>query len=267
MAAMGTTDSAPEPALPRPLAPAAAVAGARRLVAGLSVVLPCSGAEADVGEAIRATAAAAALSSLHYEIIVVDDGGDDETVRGASRFVDGARPVRLLVHAHHRGYGAAVRTGLAAARMPWILLGTAAEDLTATDLGDFAALTGAADVVVGRRVQRSDRPVARLRGATWNHLLRALFDLPVHDVACAFKLVRRDLLEGLELRANGPLIAAELLVRCRAAGGRIAEQPIRHRRRAAGARRRVRAGDAVAALAELARRQGELRRLSRTVET
>jgi hypothetical protein len=174
--------------------------------------------------------------------------------------------VRLLVHAHPRGYGAAVRTGLAAARMPWVLLGSTAEELTAMDLGDFAALTGSADVVVGRRVHRSDPPVARLLGAAWNRLLRVLFDLPVHDVSCAFKLIRRDLLDGVELRANGALFAAELLVRCRAAGARITEHPIRHRPRSTGARRRVRAGAAAAALAELVRRQRELRRLSRAVE-
>jgi Glycosyl transferase family 2 len=266
MSGMGTTDHGPEPPLPRPLSPTAVLEAPRRLLAGLSIILPCSGAEAAVGDAIRTTAAAAALSSLHYEIIVVDDGSRAETARGASRFVDGARPVRLLVHAHRRGYGAAVRTGLEAARMPWVLLGSTAEELTAMDLGDFAALTGSTDLVVGRRVQRGDPPVARLRGAAWNRLLRALFDLPVDDVACAFKLVRRDLLEGLELRANGPLIAAELLVRCRAAGARIAEQPIRHRPRATGARHRARAGGAVSALAELVRRQGELRRLSRTVK-
>src|SRR5919206_25037 len=172
-----TTDSGPGPALPRPAAPALAADGARRLVAGLSVVLPCSGAQAaGVDEAIRATAAAAARSSLHYEIVVVDDGGGDETARAAARFVDGARPVRLLVHPHPRGYGAAVRTGLDAARLP-----------------------------------------------------------------------------------------AGLLARCRAEGARIAEHPIRHRPRASAARRRVRAGAAVAGIAELARRQRELRRLSRTV--
>jgi glycosyltransferase involved in cell wall biosynthesis len=261
-----TTDSGPGPALPRPAAPAPAADGARRLVAGLSVVLPCSGAQAaGVDEAIRATAAAAARSSLHYEIVVVDDGGGDETARAAARFVDGARPVRLLVHPHPRGYGAAVRTGLDAARMPWVLLGSPEEELTATDLGDFAALSRTADVVAGRRTHRSDPPVARLLDAAWNRLLRVLFDLPVHDVACPFKLIRRDLLEGLELRSNGALIAAELLVRCRAEGARIAEHPIRHRPRASAARRRVRAGAAVAGLAELARRQGELRRVSRTV--
>jgi glycosyltransferase involved in cell wall biosynthesis len=261
---MRTTDSGPEPALPRPAAPVAAGEGARRLLTGLSVVLPCSGAQAGVDEAIRATAAAAARSSVHYEIFVVDDGGGDETARAAAPFVDGARPVRLLVHPHPRGYGAAVRTGLDAARMPWVLLGSPAEDLTALDLGDLAALSRAADVVAGRRTHRSDPPVARLLDAAWNRLLRVLFDLPVHDVACPFKLIRRDLLEGLELRSNGALIAAELLVRCRAEGARIAEHPIRHRPRASAARRRVRAGAAAAGLAELARRQGELRRLSRT---
>jgi hypothetical protein len=251
MAGMTTT----EPALPAPLA---APAASRHVLPGLSIVLPCSGAEASVVDAIRAAAAAAAQISVDYEVVVVDDGSGDGTARNASRFLDGARPVRLLVHAHPRGYGAAVRTGLAAARMPWVLLSSAAEELDAADLAAFAALTGSADIVVGRRARRA----GRIRGRAWNRLVRALFDLPVDDVGSPFKLIRRELLAETQLRASGALLHAELLVRCRAAGGRITEQPVRPRP-LPGSRRPARAGGFVPGLGELVRLQGELRRLSR----
>jgi hypothetical protein len=56
----------------------------------------------------------------------------------------------------------------------------------------------------------------------------------VRDADCAFRLVRRDLLTRLDLRARGALVGPELLVKSRAAGARVVELPVRHRVRVAG---------------------------------
>jgi hypothetical protein len=93
--------------------------------------------------------------------------------------------------------------------------------------------------------------------------MRALFGLPVHDIDCAFKLIRGDVLRGIELQSGGPVVAAELLVRCRAQGASVAEYPLVQRPLEPGPRPRIRVGAILRALGETARRQAELRRLSR----
>jgi glycosyltransferase involved in cell wall biosynthesis len=230
---------------------------------GVTIVLPCFDEEANVADAIRAAASAAARTSEDYEILVVDDGSTDATAEIATRFIDGSRRVRLLIHPHNRGYGAALRTGLAAARMPWVLFTDADLQFDLRDLEDFAMLAGSADVVAGRRVLRRDPLRRRVTGAAWSWLMRTLFDLPVRDVDCAFKLVRRDLLHGIELSANGALISAELLVACRAQGARIVEHGVRHRPRVAGEQSGARIGVVARAFGELARQYPALRRASR----
>jgi glycosyltransferase involved in cell wall biosynthesis len=224
MPGMPVTHVQPEPALPRPATATAGSGGAWRPLTGLSIVLTCRDAESEVAGAIRSLAAGAAVTSAEYEIVVVDDGSRDGTAGRVAAFVGPAGPVRLLVHSHPRGYGAALRTGLAAARMPWIMLASAHEALADSDLPGFAALTASADLVVGRRVSRTDTGSRRAAGAIWNALMRVLFDLPVHDVDCAFKLVSRDRLAGVELRASGPVVAAELVIR---SGRRTAYAPVR----------------------------------------
>ena len=92
------------------------------LLPGLSIVLPCYEEEGNVADAIRAAADAAARVSDAHEILVVNDGSTDATAEIAADFVDGTGAVRLLVHPQNRGYGAALRTGLEAARMPWVLI-------------------------------------------------------------------------------------------------------------------------------------------------
>ena len=94
-------------------------------------------------------------------------------------------------------------------------------------------------LVVGWRVLVPGTLGERAEAALWNRLLRAAFALPARDVDCAFRLGRRELLAGLDLRAGGALVGAELLVKSRAAGARTAEVPIHHAARVAGGRRRA----------------------------
>ena len=93
--------------------------------------------------------------------------------------------------------------------------------------------------------------------------MRRMFSLPVRDVDCAFKLIRRELLEQLTLTSAGVMINVELLVKSRAAGATIVEHNVHHHPRLAGERTGGRPRVVVRALGELAAQQRALRRLSR----
>jgi glycosyltransferase involved in cell wall biosynthesis len=233
------------------------------LLPGLSIVLPCFEEEDNVARAITTAADAAACVSTDFEIVVVDDGSTDRTSEVASRYVTGSGLVRLLVHPENRGYGAALRTGLAAARMPWVLIADADLQFDFGELEDFALLTRSADLVAGRRVDRQDPLGRRMNAAAWNWLMRTLFDLPVRDVDCAFKLLRRELLDGMVLTSTGALFSTELLIACRAQGARIVEHDVRHRPRVAGEPSGGRLPVIARAFGELAREYASLRTLSR----
>jgi glycosyltransferase involved in cell wall biosynthesis len=201
---------------------------------GLSIVLPCFDEEDNVADAIRYATAAAANVSDDYEVIVVDDGSRDRTADVASRFAAADRHVRLLAHASNRGYGAALRSGVGAARMPWVFLTDADLQFDLSELEDFVPCAADADLLVGWRIQRQDALHRRINAAAWNWLVRRLFHLPVRDVDCAFKLVRRDLLERIPLTTDGAMISTELLVRAIASGARLREIGVHHRPRVAG---------------------------------
>jgi hypothetical protein len=118
--------------------------------------------------------------------------------------------------------------------MPWVLLIDADLQFDVGELADFVPVAKSADLVVGWRIMPQD-PLGRRAGtALWNGFVRAAFDLPVRDVDCGFRLARRELLHRLDLRANGALVGAELLVKSRAAGARIKEIQVHHRVRVAG---------------------------------
>jgi glycosyltransferase involved in cell wall biosynthesis len=214
--------------------PQSSVAGPLGRLPGLTIVLPCHNEAANVERAIdEATRAAQRVADAH-EIVIVDDGSSDATwALATARAAEDPR-VRVLVHRRNRGYGAALRTGFAAARMEWVFLTDADLQFDLDDLDSVLTLAPACDLVAGYRLQRADPLHRRLNAAAWNALVRHNFDLPVRDVDCAFKLIRRDVLERILLTADGAMVSTELLVRARAAGAEIAELGVTHRPRAAG---------------------------------
>jgi glycosyltransferase involved in cell wall biosynthesis len=196
-------------------------------LAGLSVVLACFDDDDNIERAVHSAADAAAAASDDYEVIVVDDGSSDRTLPLASELARRDPRLRVLVHPRKRGYGATVRTGIDAARMPWILLTDAALPVDLHDLQSFLPVAGHADVVVGWRNPRGHRLIGRLGIGARELLMRHVFGVPVHDADCPFKLVRRELLGSLTLRHAGATVGAEIVLRALAAGGRVHEVEVR----------------------------------------
>ena len=201
---------------------------------GLSVVLPCFNEIDNVAEAIDQAGVAARRVAVRHEVIVVDDGSRDGTGDRARVLAERDPAVRVLVHGRNLGYGAALRSGIAAAQMPWTLLADADLQFDLGDLDRLVRLAGSTDLIIGRRTQRGDPLHRRLYGAAWNGLVRLAFRLPVRDVDCAFKLARTDVLKSLELKSTGATISPELVARSIASGARIAEVAVGHRARRAG---------------------------------
>jgi glycosyltransferase involved in cell wall biosynthesis len=214
--------------------PSLALAEPARTLPGLSIVLPCHNEAENIAAMVREAQATGARVADHHEVIVVDDGSSDDT-RAIGQWVAARMPaLRVVTHDVNRGYGAAVRSGIEAARMPWVFLVDADRQFDLAQLDDFVPSAACNDLVVGRRVHRAD-PVARRAAArAWNVLVGNLFQLPVHDVDCAFKLMRTDLLRSFDLAADGAMVSTELFVRAIRAGARIEERDVLHMRRTAG---------------------------------
>ena len=189
--------------------------------------------EAVVGEALEALPRFADS----FEIVIVDDGSRDRTPELADALAAGDPRVRVVHHRPNRGYGGAVRSGLEAARMPYVFFTDGDRQFRVADLHLLISRIGDADAVVGYRIRRSD-PARRLVIAwVYKQVLRVVFGSGFRDVDCAYKLFRTDVFQRVPLshvRSNGAFFSAELLLLLRAAGARIVQVGVPHHPRVAG---------------------------------
>lgn len=182
------------------------------------------------------------LMAERYEIVCVDDGSRDGTAQIADRLAaEHPGIVRVVHHGVNRGYGAAVRSGLASARYPLVCFTDGDRQFRVADLASLLSRLAegrpsgaAADVVVGYRIRRADPPIRLAYARVYRACLRLFFGLAVRDPDCACKLFRRSALEGVRVESGGAFLSAELLIKISRRGGRIVEQGVPHYPRTAG---------------------------------
>lgn len=206
-------------------------------LASLSFFCPAYNEQANIERAVRDALTVLPRFADTLEVIVVDDGSTDRTGEIADRLAAEDVRVRVVHHWPNRGYGAALRSGLEAARYDHVLFTDGDLQFDLTDLERLLPRLGRADVVVGYREKRADPPRRLFIAWVYNLLIRVLFAAPFRDVDCAFKLFRRQVFAGVPLsrvRSDGAFFSPELLLVLRAAGVRIEQVAVRHLPRRAG---------------------------------
>lgn len=204
----------------------------------LSFFFPAHNEEENIeGLVAEALDALPALAET-FEIIAVNDGSRDRT-RVLADDLTAAHPgvVRAVHHTTNLGYGAALRSGFAAARYELIAFIDGDRQFRVEDLGRLTERLAAADrpdVVVGYRIRRADPLVRTLYARAYRLANRLFFGLKVRDVDCACKLFRREALEGIRVESDGAFFSAELLIKLRAAGRSVVEVGVPHYPRTAG---------------------------------
>ncbi len=182
--------------------------------------------------------------AVRFEVICVDDGSTDGTGAIADRLTaEHPDVVRVVHHGVNQGYGAALRSGLGAARYPLVCFTDGDRQFRIADLGRLLARmrepaepdAGAPpDVVVGYRIKRADPAIRLAYARVYRACLRTFYGLRVQDVDCACKLFRREALEDIRLTSGGAFLSAELLIKLRALRRTLVEVGVPHHPRTAG---------------------------------
>jgi len=193
----------------------------------VSVVIPCLNEANSLAFCVDKAVNAFRASGLSGEVIVADNGSTDGSIQIAEEH--GAR----VVHVPERGYGSALRAGIAAARGPLIIMGDADDSYDFTDVPRFVEkLREGYDIVMGNRFRGGIKPGAMppshkyLGNPGLTALLNTFFHAGIGDSYCGMRGFTRALYDRLDVRSTGMEFALEMIIKAAQIGARIAEIPI-----------------------------------------
>ncbi|MBO0699298.1 MAG: glycosyltransferase family 2 protein [Zavarzinella sp.] len=214
---------------------------------GLTFVLPVFDQEKTLGKTVSGWIPTLDGLRRPYEILIVDDGSLDGTKAQADILTTRNPRIRVLAHPERRGFGACLRTALAAATQPLFFYTSADHNWNHADLGRMLRSVEVTDEYTGKRVEIVNghrRGTALPPGPKWRNRLyrwfmrivfgfwpepprgwlgaserrfwwrcRILFGLRVGDVNSKFKLFRRSVFDRIEVQSDGEFVHAELLAK------------------------------------------------------
>ncbi len=199
----------------------------------VTVLMPCLNEAATVGKCVKEAWEGLAQNQAQGEVLVADNGSDDGSKEMAG--LAGAR----VIEVSQRGYGHALRSGIAKARGAFVVIGDADGTYDFRAIGPFIErLRNGADLVMGCRFPSGGGEIEP--GAMpWKHrwignpllswLGRLLFRTKCRDFHCGLRGLNRARFEQLQLRTTGMELASEMVIRAALAGYQIAEAPARLR--------------------------------------
>lgn len=168
-----------------------------------SVIIPAYNEKATIQEILRRVQA----TGIADEIIVVDDGSKDGT-REILAALDGDEKIRVILHERNQGKGAAVVTGIQAARGEVLLVQDADLEYDPRDIPRLLEPIeeGIADVVYGSRFLGGPRrPVmfwhmVANKGLTL--MTNILYNNILTDMETGYKVFRREIVQGMQIKAR-----------------------------------------------------------------
>ncbi len=200
----------------------------------ISVFFPAYNEEKNIGESIKKAIEVLSQITNNYEVIAVNDGSKDKTSEVVKELVNIDDHVRLIEHPINMGYGQGLKSGISASRYDYIFFTDADLQFDLSELKIFVKYIPEYDMVIGYRKHRSDPFIRTVNAKLWNIANRILFGLKVRDIDCAFKLLKKDILQKVSLSTGGAMTSAEMLIKMKDLGATVKELPVTHMPRKAG---------------------------------
>jgi glycosyltransferase involved in cell wall biosynthesis len=198
----------------------------------LSVVVPLKDERDNVGPLIDRVRDAL-RDSGPWELVLVDDGSTDDTFARLEAAAAADSRIKVVRLRRNFGQSAAMQAGLDAAVGDIIV--TMDGDLQ-NDPADIPAMLGKLDegydAILGRRYNRQDKFLLRkVPSLAANWLIRKVLSVPFKDFGCTLRVLRREVVDGLELYGEMHRFITALVMQ---QGARVTQVPVRHHPRTAG---------------------------------
>lgn len=220
--------------------------------AGVSIFFPCYNDRYTIGDLIKNAIFTIKKFTTKFEIIVVDDCSTDSSRVLLKNLTKKYPRLKLIFHKQNQGYGGALRSGFGAAKYELIFYTDGDGQYNIKDLSLFLyALTPDVNFINGIKISRQDPSYRIVIGNIYSFLTRWLFWVPIFDIDCDFRLIRKKLIKNIHLRSNSGAICIELVKKAQRNGAKFRQISVTHYKREHGVSQFFRADRILHTLGEL----------------
>ncbi len=196
----------------------------------ISVFFPCYNDVHTISCLVEKALAILPTLTDKFEVIVIDDGSSDGSQKLlrdlARKYPNVFRPI---FHRTNRGYGGALKDGFKNARHDLVFYTDGDGQYDVAELPIlWNLMTPDVNFINGIKMERMDFVYRVIVGNFYALLMRWAFLLPIYDVDCDFRLIRRSLLSKLKLKGDGGSICVELVKRAQNAGAKFRQVSVHH---------------------------------------
>ena len=196
----------------------------------LTILMPCLNEAETIAQCIEKAQRGLARAGVTGEILIADNGSTDGSQAIAEKL--GARVVAVK----EKGYGSALRGGIAAAKGKWILMGDADDSYDFAEADRFVKkFQEGYDLVMGCRLPIGGGTIIPgampwknrwLGNPVLSFIGRLFFKCPAHDFHVGLRAFTRESLEKMDLQTTGMEFASEMVIKATLKKLKITEVPI-----------------------------------------
>ena len=196
----------------------------------ISVFFPCYNDAGTISAVVIRALQTLREIADNYEVIVVNDASPDDALQILNELACVLPPsFRIINHEKNRGYGGALRSGIAAATKEWIFYTDGDAQYDVRELKLLAEkIADDVDFINGWKIKRRDPWYRIIIGILYQYFIKLVFGLKIKDVDCDFRLMRREIFDIVQLESSTGTITFELVKKAQDAGYRFVEVPVHH---------------------------------------
>jgi glycosyltransferase involved in cell wall biosynthesis len=201
----------------------------------ISAFFPCYNDAATIASMVTLTLTTIDDVGAVGSVVVINDGSTDGSAKVLTELAAREPRLRIVTHERNSGYGAVLLSGFASATKQWVFY---TDGDAQYDPSELALLVQQAsddvDVVQGYKLRRADSVTRRVVGRLYHRFVALFFGLEIRDTDCDFRLIRKAMLDKIELEHTSGAITVELVKKLQDAGAVFTEVGVHHYRRVYG---------------------------------
>ncbi len=189
----------------------------------ISIFFPVYNDERTVRTVTEKAIAFGTACASRFEVIIINDCSPDASGKIADELAKEFSDVSVIHHPKNLGYGAAVKSGLNAAKYEYVCFTDGDDEYDMEEFKKLIKLKDFYDLIITFRYKKIYSNKRIFISYIYNRVLRFIFRSNFRDISTGLRMVRKDLLNEINLITDSPFIGAELTIKTMLKGYRVGE--------------------------------------------